>query len=258
VCELRCVAPCCLLVFALTGNAHFQTKTGAKAQAHESGDAHFVKGKELIENNCIDCMGGTQAGMEQGIREVEAALQAGYRNKKAAYELLSDAYAHMTTYRGRNPEEANAYSTKRRQIDRKLFELYPNDPDVLERYESWLENDTEKVEILKRLLMIKPNPNAQFVLGDLLMVQGNVKEGLPLVRSAIATEGNDEAVINYVERLIDQLEVLGCPVAEAGSWRHRVNTAWEKATRGAGDPNAMPEFKKNFSAALDLVNCNAR
>jgi hypothetical protein len=260
--ERQClVLSCMLLALLLTGNAQAGKSSGIQAKAKkpdETAAQHFEKGKGLIESNCIDCMGGTQAGMEQGIREIEAALQAGYRDHKAAYQFLSDAYAHMTTYTEKDPEEAKAYSTKRAQIDRKLFELYPDDPEVLQRYESTLQNDAERMVILKRLVKIKPTPDSKFGLGYLLMKQGNVNEGLPLVRNAIATDSNAEAVLSYVGGLIGLLDEARCPLPEANAWQQQAATAFEKATYGAGDPNAMPEFKKIFLAAVDKVNCTIK
>lgn len=243
-----------LLVLGARAQAATQKNSPAK-KVEDAAAAHFHKGKQLIENNCIDCMGGTQAGMEQGIREIEAALEAGYGNRKAAYLLLEDAYAHMTTYTGKDPEAQKAYSAKRAQAAHKLFELYPNDPEVLERYQSTIENDAEKIQVLRRLLEIRPNAGSQFELGYLLMKQRNVNEGLPLVRNAIMTDNNAEAVLNYAVSLIGQLDELGCPLGDAAAWQQRARTAFDKAMRGAGDPKAMPEFKKSFSAALDKVNC---
>jgi hypothetical protein len=133
--------------------------------------------------------------------------------------------------------------------------MYPNDPDVLKRYESTIANEEEKVEILRRLLKIKPDPGSQFELGYLLMKQRKVEEGLPLVRTAIMTDKDAEAVLNYVGRLIGQLEELGCPLGEAATWQQKAGIAFDKAMSGAGDPNAMPEFKKSLAAALDKVNC---
>jgi hypothetical protein len=251
------------LILFLAAQAPAGTQTiepGKKLGAGAS--AHFDKGKELIENNCIDCMGGTQEGMEQGIREVEAALQAGYRNRKAAYELLSDAFGYMTTYTGKNPDQEKAYTTRRQQIDRRLFEMYPEDPDALQRYETSLdvtpENESERMKVLRQLVKIKPTPDSKFGLGMLLMKQANVNEGMLLVRSAIMTQGDPEAVMNYVGRLVEQLDELGCPLANAASWNEKVYAAWDKTTRGAGDPKALPDFKRSLSLALERVTCTSK
>ena len=251
------------LIFFLSANAQAGMQTVEPEKKIDDGaSGHFDKGKELIENNCIDCRGGTQAGMVQGIREVEAALQAGYRNRKAAFELLSDAYADMVTYTGKNPAIAKAYTTKRQQIDRKLLEMYPEDPDVLQRYETWLDftpgNESERMRILKQLVKIKPTPVSEFGLGMMLMKQRNLNEGLPLVRRAITTEDDPEAVMNYVGGLVGQLGQLRCPMAYAASWNEKAYAAFDKATRGSGDPRALPEFKKDFSAALDQIRCTVK
>jgi hypothetical protein len=247
---------CCMLFLFLFGNVQSGTKIASPVNKPESSARkHFERGKKLIENNCIDCMGGEQAGLEGGIREIEAALQAGYRDQKAAYKLLSDAYAEMTTYTEKNQEEAKAYRTKRVKTDRKLFELDPNDPDILERYANTLENDSDKIEILRRLLKIKPQPSAKYVLGNLLLKQRKVNEGMPLIRSAIETESDAESVVTYVMDLMGELGEIGCPLAGADEWQQKVHTAFDSAMNGAGDANALPEFKKGFLASLDQNKC---
>jgi len=108
--EQSLVARCCvvLLVSAVIGAQWQQPGTGA-AKAHEDGGSHFAAGKKLIQENCIDCMGGTRAGLEHGITEVKNALTGGYPERKAAYELLADAYAEMVTYSGIVEEVIDAY-----------------------------------------------------------------------------------------------------------------------------------------------------
>jgi hypothetical protein len=247
---------CCMLFLVLLGNVQSETKIASPVNRPDSSARkHFERGKKLIENNCVDCMSGSQSGLEGGIREIKAALQAGYGNRKAAYELLSDAYANMITYTEKSQKEAKAYAAKRAQADRKLFEMDPNDPDVLARYENTLENDSDKIEILRRLLKIAPAPGSKFRLGFLLMKQHKVGEGLSLVRSAIETEGDAESVVNYVMSLIGQLNDIGCPLAGADEWQKQIHATFEKATNGIGDPNALPGFKKSFLAALDKNKC---
>jgi hypothetical protein len=253
--ERSWIVPFCVAALLLTGKGQSQVQGVDPARDTHVALQHFQKGKQLIEDNCIDCMGGTQQGMEQGIKEMEAAINAGYRDKKAAYELLSDAYGDMSTYRGRYPEEEKAYFAKRDEVDRKIYALYPNDPEVLDRYAQTVHDDNAKIEILRRLLKIKASPENKFELGYLLLKQRNVAEGLPLVRSAIETETSEEAALNYVGTLISQLQELGCPLADGTAWNEKAQAAFYKATRGVGDPTAMPEFRKNFFTALDKANC---
>ena len=246
----------CMLFLVLAAIAQSGTGVGTKA-SNSPGEAqkHFERGKKLIENNCIDCMGGTRAGLEGGIREIQAALQAGYGDRKTAYKLLSDAYAGMITYTEKNQEESKAYAAKRAQTDRKLLELDPNDPDVLDRYETTLENDSEKIEILRRLVKIEPDPDRKFNLGYLLLKQRKVNEGMPLVRSAIETDEDAESTLNHVMTLIGQLEQIGCPLPGAVEWTKKINAAFDEATTGSGNPRALPEFKKGFLAAVDQNKC---
>src|SRR5262249_30862549 len=108
---------------------------------------------------------------------------------------------------------------------------------------------------LRRLLKIKANPGSKFELGYLLLKQRKIDEGLPLVRSGIEGEVNEEAVMSYVGTLIGQLQELGCPLAGATAWNEKAQSAFEKATYGEGDPTAMPEFKRAFLGELDKTIC---
>jgi hypothetical protein len=243
-----------LLVFAAV-SSECQHPGADAISGPGSGGSHFAAGKKLIQENCMDCMGGTQAGMERGIREVEKALSGGYRDRKSAYELLADAYAEMVTYTGNREEVSKAYEARRVSMEHKLYELYPDDPAVLGRYQATLTDEVERIEILKRLNRIKPMPGTQFALGDLLMKQQDVKEGLPLVRSAITAEQEPEAILNYVMRLLGRLNECGCPLVDGSVWQQKVQAAFYKATRGEGDRQAMAGFQQQFVAALEKVNC---
>lgn len=254
--ELTLVARCCmlLLVFAAV-SAECQHPGAGAISGPGDGGSHFVAGKKLIEENCIDCMGGTQAGMERGIREVEKALDGGYRDRKSAYALLADAYAEMVTYTGKHEEVSKGYEARRVSMEHKLYELYPNDPAVLDRYQATLTDEAERIEILKRLSRIKPMPKTQFELGDLLMKQQDVKAGLPLIKSAITAEQEPEAILNYVMRLLGRLTDCGCPLTDGPIWQQKVQAEFYKATRGEGDRRAMAGFQQQFVAALENVNC---
>jgi hypothetical protein len=140
-------------------------------------------------------------------------------------------------------------------LDRKLFELYPDDPAVLDRYQATLTNETERIEILRRMLRIKQTPVTQFELGYLLMEKQNAKEGLPLVRNAIKAERDPEAILNYAMKLMGRLKESGCPLADEALWQQKAQAAFYKATSGEGHPLAMAGFQQQFVAALERVNC---
>jgi len=254
--EQSLVARCVILLLVfLTLNAQGRQQDTGSPNRRASGDSHFASGKKLIDANCIDCMGGTQAGMEQGIGEVETALKEGYQDRKAAYELLADAYGEMVTYTGKSQDVSKSYDARRVGLDRKLFELYPEDPAVLDRYQATLTNVTERIEILRRLLRIKQTPVTQFELGYLLMEKQNAKEGLPLIRDAIKAEHDPEAILNYATKLMGRLKEGGCPLAAEALWQQKAQAAFYKATSGEGRPQAMAGFQQQFVAALERVNC---
>ena len=95
-------------VFAVTSGF----AQAAKSTVKQTPAQQFAHAKELIENNCIDCEGGTRAGMEQGIQEMKQAIAGGYQDKAAAYKLLDNAYANMDTYTEKDPKENAAYAAE--------------------------------------------------------------------------------------------------------------------------------------------------
>ena len=141
-----------------------------------------MRGKLLINRNCIDCEGGTAAGTEEGINEILAALKEGYSNQIAAYKLLSDAYASMATYVEKNdPTRSEAYWTKQTDVQRKLYALNPKDPEIAEAYAQTLKTDEQKIPVLRKAVEANPaQPELIFALGTSLMRLRKYDEGLPL------------------------------------------------------------------------------
>src|SRR6476646_11470146 len=121
------------LVVSLAGFAACQA-------APKPGQKEFARGRQLIQSNCVDCMGGGRPGLEQGIRQVEAALKAGYPDKKAAYKLLLNAYSNLATYTEKDPTAHQAYAAKQSEALKKLVELSPKDPEVLKEYADSLQD----------------------------------------------------------------------------------------------------------------------
>lgn len=233
--------------------------TACVAQSHENANPankQFVHGKHLIQNNCIDCMRGSRAGMEEGIKEVEAALSAGYPNKKAAYKLLEEAYANMTTYTDKDPQRHEIYLAKQSEIAKKLYELAPEDADALQAYADTLPENEEKMKVLKRITEISPNrTDAKYELGLLTARKGNLSKGLELIEAAIQRQANPEVILTYVQGLLNVFDEHGCPLPEENQWLQKSNDAFVKSTSGAGDPQALPEFKKQFLDAVKKHNC---
>ncbi|HET9407883.1 MAG TPA: hypothetical protein VFO39_11650 [Candidatus Sulfotelmatobacter sp.] len=218
---------------------------------------HFARGKQLIEANCIDCEGGTQQGEEEGIRELELVTQSNDSNTVAAYKLLAEAYANMTTYVDKNPSESDAYRAKEYEVYRKLYRLAPNDPEVLQSYEPTLTDVNEKIAVCRKIVSLKPEAtNARFELGTLLLQQGQLKEAVQQMQRAITEETNAEAVRNDTERVIEAFQQRQCPLKDAEQLHEQVYKAEEAATSGEGDPKPMAAFKNKFAAALEQQSCN--
>jgi hypothetical protein len=225
-------------------------------QAAKPGQKQFVRGRRLIESNCVDCMGGGRAGLEQGIRLVEEALNAGYPNKKAAYKLLLNAYAELATYTEKDPAAHQAYAEKRSQVLKKLVEMSPRDPEVLKEYADSLQNPDEKAAVLAKVVELNPNQSdARYELGLITARKGKVVAGIQMVAEAIVHQGDPDALRNYVQGLINLLDEVKCPLPDAEQWNTKLIEAYNKATQGAGDPAVLSDFKKSFLEAVGKQPC---
>lgn len=232
------------LVVSLAGFAAGQAAT-------KPGQKEFARGRHLIESNCVDCMGGGRAGMEQGIRQVEAALKAGYPAKKAAYKLLLNAYSNLATYTEKDPSAHQAYAAKQSEVLKKLVELSPKDPEVLKDYADSLQDLDEKAVVLAKIVALNPNlTDARYELGLITARKGKTAEGIQMVEDAIAHQGDPDSLRNYVQGMINLLDEVKCPLPDAEQWNTKLNEAYDKGTQGAGDPAVLADFKKSF---LDVV-----
>lgn len=226
-------------------------------QAQDTPADHFARGKKLVENNCIDCMGGTQQGEEEGIRELEMALQAHYENPVAAYKLLADAYGYMSTYVQKEGEAASqAFTEKQYAVYRKLYELAPEDEEILMDYARTLTDTKEQLPIYRKVLSLNPkNTDAMFLLAEVLIQQHKVQEGMEEMKQAIMLESDPESVRNDTQRVIEALEQQHCPLKNGAAYSAEVFKAEAAANRGPGNPQPMAVFKKKFVAALEQHVC---
>ena len=228
-------------------------------QAQDTPADHFAKGKKLIEDNCVDCMDGTQKGEEEGIRELETALQAHYAKPVDAYKLLADAYANMSSYVQKNQSDSQAFQHMEYDVYRKLYELAPDDEQVLMDYSLTLTEAKDQIAICRKILSLNPkNADARFSLGELLVRQDKVKEGVQDMKQAVTLEPNPEGVRNFVQRVIDAFSRHHCPLRNAEIYNAEAVKAVEAATQGPGDPQPMAIFRRKFLAALEQHVCAER
>jgi hypothetical protein len=219
---------------------------------------HFALGRKLIQANCVDCMGGGRAGVEQGVSEIEEALKAGYPNKRAAYRLLLDAYLTLSTYTEKDPEAHKTYAEKQTAILKTLIELSPRDPEVLQSYADSLQDPEEKARILAKIVEVDPNrTDAKYELGLITAHKGKTAQGIQMVVEAIARQGDPEVLRTYELGLIALMNDVHCPMPDAERWNKELNQAYEKATQGAGDPTAVSDFKKRFLEVVEKQPCLA-
>jgi hypothetical protein len=237
------------LVMGLAGFA-------ASQAAPKPGQKQFARGRHLIQSNCVDCMGGGRAGMEQGIHQIEEALKAGYPNKKAAYKLLLNAYSDLSTFTEKDPPAHQAYAEKRAQVLKKLMEMSPQDPEVLKEYADSLQDPDEKAAVLAKIIALNPNlTDARYELGLITARKGKTAEGIQMVEDAIAHQGDPDSLRNYVQGMINLLNEVKCPLPDAEQWNTKLNEAYDKATQGAGDPVALSDYKKGFLEVVGKQPC---
>jgi tetratricopeptide (TPR) repeat protein len=228
----------------------------AALQAQDSPPDHFARGKKLVEDNCVDCMGGSREGEEAGIKELDLALRA-HERPVEAYKLMAEAYANLTTY-ARSESESQAFRNQEYEIYRRLYQLAPDDPQVLMQYAQTVTDNKEQVSIYQKLVILDPkNADGRFSLGYALLQQNQVKEGTEQIRQAVVLENDSEAVRNYVQRLTEALDQHHCPLKDEAAYNREVVRAEGAATRGAGDPKPMEIFKRRFAAALEHHECAA-
>lgn len=220
------------------------------------GQKHFATGIGLIKANCVDCMGGSRAGMEQGIREIEEALKEGYPDQRAANRWLLDAYNELATYTDKDPAAKKTYAEKYTETLKKLMVLSPRDPQILQFYADSLQDPNEKAPVLAKIVELNPNMSgARFELGLITAQKGKPAAGIQMIVDAIMRQGNPDELRNYVQRLIVLMDDLRCPVPDAAQWEKEMFQAYDKATIGAGDPAAMPDFRKRFLEVVRKQPC---
>jgi hypothetical protein len=226
----------------------------AAPAAAQSSAEHFAIGRELIENNCIDCQGGTQAGMEDGLREIEAALAQGLPDRIPALKLLADGYTAMITYSERDAAKADRFGAKAGALRAELYRLDPNDPEIVQNYADSLPQSPDKLLVLRRLVALDPHRwGALYQLG--LLTLGEAGEGWALMRQAISGEEDPESIVTYVQGMLQALGDHGCAVPGEAELQNALLSASDAATSGAGDPAALPQFKARLWRALDAQKC---
>jgi hypothetical protein len=228
--------------------------------AVKPGEKQFAEGRQLIQANCVDCMGGSRAGMEQGIHEIEEAIEAGYPNKTATYKLLLNAYTELDTYTEKDPPAHQISTEKRSQVLKKLVEISPRDPEVLQSYADSLQDPDQKAVVLAKMIALNPNlTDARYELGLITARKGKtgegIAEGIQMVEHAITSQRDPDAVRAYAQGLINLLDEVKCPLRDPEQWNTHLNQAYDKATQGVGNPAALADFKKGFLEAVGKQPC---
>jgi tetratricopeptide (TPR) repeat protein len=219
---------------------------------------HFAEGKKLIEDNCVECMGSKRSGLEQGIAEMQKAIDLGYQPTKDAYKLLENAYGNLRTF-SEDQDERNSFEAKHKEIYQRLYELDPRDPQVLEDYAEFVATtNDEKLKVLQQAVEIDPKrANAQFLLSLSLIQKKDFANGISALQEAVKNESNTDSLLNEVGRTLEALDKNGCsvPAVDQEHWSEEGNSAFSKSTFREGDPKAIPEFKERFLKFTNGLSC---
>jgi tetratricopeptide (TPR) repeat protein len=166
----------------------------------------FLKAKQLIEENCSDCMGATREGLEQGIGEVTKAIDQGYKDRVAAYKLLARAYNTLTIYVEYDSQEYEALLDKIKPVFEKLSKLAPADPEIPFEYAIYLKDKEDQLAAYRKALKIDPHyAPARFDIGTIIISEGLLEAGIKEMKRAVR-DANEIDAENYGRSLIGILK----------------------------------------------------
>lgn len=211
--------------------------------------AHFERGKRLIEENCADCLGRTQEGLQGGIDELLAAQRGGYPNEAVLYRQLADAYGTMAiVFLAADARKQEEMLGKARGAYKKASELAPDNADALAEYLTWANLDRkESISLYRRVLSLDPKHwEAHFSLGILLIEDGRAREGIAEVKTAVLGSDNVKDMENYIWRARDATTAQKCEVGLPGA---------ENRLPPWGDADAFAAYRRNCVAVLESIQC---
>jgi tetratricopeptide (TPR) repeat protein len=173
-------------------------------------ERHFQKGKELIQANCGECLGATKGGLEQGVSEVNLALEKGYGDKLAAYKLLADAYNTLAVvYSTDRSQEQLSYRDKTQRMYQQAMALDGKDPRLRYEYAMTLHDRTQQLQLLQENIKLDPNfAESHYALGVLLVWKGNLNDAITELQNALRLTDAQHAQ-SYAKRLIEALNAAG-------------------------------------------------
>jgi tetratricopeptide (TPR) repeat protein len=176
----------------------------------QDAQIQFEKAKELIKQNCADCMGATRQGLENGISSLNESIRSGYKNKKEAYILLRDAYNTMRiVYATPSSEEQRNIRREIKIVNEKLVQIDPNDPKILYEYARYLDDSDAQLQVYEIILKIDPDDvDARFASGKIMIEKGNVNEGIAELRETLRRAKGQEYE-NYGKRTVEILKQYG-------------------------------------------------
>lgn len=169
--------------------------TTAQVAAAAESDDLFATGAALIEAHCSECDGATRAGLEAGITAMRQAIDLGYANPIAAYQLLADGYATMAwVHAPLQSAEQTSYLALQDAAYRRLVELAPNDAAIRLEYATFLTDPAARLPHAQAAVSLAPeSANAHFVLAVTLVEMQQYGASMNEADAAIAYATVEEA-----------------------------------------------------------------
>lgn len=226
---------------------------------------YFELGKSLIEANHYDSMGATQSGMVEGMRQMREAIRLNYSDLKSAYLVLANAYDQWPEQPKENSEAEKIRVAERNQILRHLYQLYPDDLEVLDLYANRTSDRKEKILVYRHMLELNPKlPDPHFMLGLFYIEDGKFGAGIAESRQSIELEIDPSEISNRAGRIAEAVVAQGCTLPEGDEWGSRMMAVEDDLDIGIHSKEEVNRarlrfayIKKNFLIALEKVICPA-
>lgn len=249
----------------LTGSGSSTSRAVPQAGAQQQPTANdatveFQKGKEQIEHNCANCYQAKPEQLLEGIGRVEHAISLGYPNVIEAHKLLVRGYGEAMAST-EDQQAIDNFKRKREQNSAWLYQMAPNDPEVLDLKAAEAEskaqetkNPEEKLKLLEEATTINPKrADAQFLLALVLADKKQFDKAVDALKLAVENADSRDAAENYLQTVYLGLKKNGCVATNYNSWFEGLDKAYLQ-----GPVRLEPqrsEFNRSLAGKLAQLPC---
>ena len=170
---------------------------------------HFEKGAKLIQLHVYEAEGGTRAGVSEGVRELEAALDGGCPSREAdAFRMLGDAAWVYASQHAVSRQERRNFEWLALSSYRKYVTLRPDDSHARFTLAMMLRG-RESLKEVEELVRRDPNfAMGRLTLGRELVKRGNIRAGASHL-AASARLFDPAQAEDYGDEVVELLEKHG-------------------------------------------------